>query len=60
MKVRWEVEDGYVGGARPQYTEVPDEELNECVTGDEREELIQDYVSEDFARNITWVIKSQY
>jgi len=27
MKIRWEVEDGYVGRSRPHYITVPDEDL---------------------------------
>ena len=37
MEVTWEICDGYVGGSRPQTTEVPDDELSECETEDERE-----------------------
>lgn len=54
MKVFWEVDDGYVGKSRPQVTIVPDDELTECVNDDEREQLIRDYVQEDFEMNITW------
>lgn len=33
MRVTWEVDDGYVGGKRPQHTEIPDDELAECGKG---------------------------
>lgn len=56
MKVCWQVEDGYVGPSRPQYTEVPDDELAEMETETEREELIDEYVQEDFMQKITWTI----
>jgi len=59
MKVTWEVEDGYVGPSAPQNTEVPDEELAECQTNEEREELIRDYVEEDFQEKISWCILSK-
>lgn len=39
MKVIWEVEDGYVGKSHPQSVEVDDEELNDCDTQEQREEL---------------------
>lgn len=55
MHVRWEVEDGYAGKHRPQYTEIPDEEL-EGLTKEEREKLIEQYVQEDFEATITWYI----
>lgn len=56
MEVKWQVDDGYAGPARPQYTKVPDEELAECESEQEREDLINDYVSEDFLQKITWYI----
>lgn len=56
MKVRWEVEDGYVGKSRPQVTTVPDEELAECDTEEEREQLIASYIQEDFEQRISWAI----
>ncbi|MCK5343287.1 MAG: hypothetical protein KAR20_07775 [Candidatus Heimdallarchaeota archaeon] len=54
MKVTWEVEDGYCGGSRPHTTEVDDDELAECETEEERENLIIDYIQEDFEQNISW------
>jgi len=59
MKVIWEVEDGYVGKSRPQETEIPDEyfakdgwEANE----EQRQEIIDGMVREDFDRIISWAI----
>jgi len=46
MIVRREVEDGYAGKSRPQYTEIPNEEL-EALTEDETDKLIEEYVQED-------------
>lgn len=56
MKITWEVEDGYCGGSRPQYTEVPDEDLDECETDDEREKLIEEYVQDDFDQTVSFTI----
>lgn len=56
MEVTWEICDGYVGGSRPQTTEVPDDELSECETEDEREALINSYVQTDFEQNVSWEI----
>jgi len=55
MLVRWEVEDGYAGKHRPQWTEIPNEEL-EGLPEDEREKLIEQYVQEDFEAMIGWSI----
>jgi len=54
MRVTWEVEDGYVGKSRPQYTEIDDDELAECETKDEREEFIHAAIQHDFEQNIDW------
>lgn len=56
MRVKWEVEDGYAGKSRPHYIDVPDDELEECETDQEREKLIDEYVQEEFDSKIfpTW------
>lgn len=59
MLVTWEVEDGYAGKSRPKYTEIPDEELDELETEEEKMELIYQYVEEDFNNCITWCLTSE-
>ncbi|MBD3351724.1 MAG: hypothetical protein GF364_09590 [Candidatus Lokiarchaeota archaeon] len=54
MKVRWEVNDGYIGKSRPQYTIIDDDDLDECETEEDREKLIEDMIQEDFEQRITW------
>ena len=54
MKITWEVEDGYIGKSRPQFTEIDDDELAECSTDEEREEFIEQCIHEDFMSNISW------
>lgn len=61
MKVIWEVEDGYVGKSRPQTTEIPDEVFLDfygeiCDDKEERQEVINNAVQNDFDRNISWSI----
>ena len=56
MKVTWQVDDGYVGGSRPHTTEVDDYELSECETEEERQELINDTIQNDFDQKISWSI----
>ena len=56
MRVTWEVDDGYVGKGRPQHTEIPDDEIEDCETEEEKQELINQYVQEDFDNSITWSI----
>jgi hypothetical protein len=43
----WEIEDGYCGGSRPQYTYIDADEYEECETDEEKQQLIDDFVSED-------------
>jgi hypothetical protein len=54
MKYRWTVDDGYVGKSRPQTTSVPDKELAECTSDEEREQLIEGYIQQDFEQRISW------
>ena len=54
MIVCWQVDDGSAGPGRSQKTEVDDQELAECKTDEEREQLISDYIQEDFNNNINW------
>lgn len=55
MKVHWYVTDNYVGGDRPQVTEIDDDELAEY-TGEERDQYICDCVQEDFDNKISYCI----
>lgn len=56
MRVRWEVEDGYSGKSRPQFTEIEDEDWLACVDDSERDMLIEEAVQEDFDCNMTWCV----
>jgi len=55
MKITWEVEDGYVGGARPHHSEIPDEDF-EGMTEEEKEKYIQEWIQDDFSNSIFWSI----
>jgi len=57
--VIWEVDDGYIGGSAPHEIEIPDEEIEDCESTVEIEELIEEYVKEDFDQTVTysWKIK---
>ena len=54
MNITWEVEDGYVGKSRPQYTEISDDEIAMCDTVEEAMDLIDELVHDDFESSITW------
>ena len=53
MKIKWQVEDGYVGKARPQYTTIPDEDFK-GMSEEEREQYIEDWVQNEFENNISY------
>jgi hypothetical protein len=52
MKIMYEVEDGYVGKARPHYVEVPDQDLEECETYEDKVKLIDECIDENFSQKI--------
>ena len=54
MKFSWEIDDGYVGQRAPQYTEIDDDDLAECETEEERQELINEIVQEDFEQKVSF------
>lgn len=54
MKVTWQVDDGYVGGSRPQYSNIPDDDILECESEEEILDLISEWIEEDYSQNITW------
>jgi len=59
MKIIWQAEDGYAGGARPHSLTIPDGAL-EGLTEDEREDYIEQAVQEDFNNTVypSWRIAS--
>lgn len=55
--IKWEVEDGYVGGARPQETEI---DIDDFIHDDEDdlEQILDDVVGDDFETKITYSISN--
>lgn len=56
MIVTWEINDGYVGKSRPQYTTIPDEVLEEIEDEIDRGIFIEDWIQEEFDNRISWSI----
>lgn len=56
MEIRWEVEDGYVCKSRQHTTEIDDNEIMECDTTEEANELIESCVQDSFDNDISWCI----
>ena len=59
MKVTWAVDDGYIGKDRPQHSEIPDDEWIECQTDEQKQDLIDSYIQEDFEMKISWYVISK-
>jgi len=61
MKIIWEIKDGYTGKSRPQKLEIPDEELEDCDSTEEMEDLIDYIVRSEFEQKISynWSIVSK-
>jgi hypothetical protein len=61
IKVRWEVEDGYVGKSRPRTTTIDIEQLMdieewEAMPEDKKREFIEEIVQKDFEQKISFGI----
>lgn len=57
MDITWYVEDGYVGKSRPHHLTIDDEDISDCKTQQEFENLVNDTVQEIFENNISWYVK---
>lgn len=58
MKVRWSVDDGYVGKSRPQYTNISLEEIPDDIEDLESlMEYVNDYIYEDFISRISFGVE---
>lgn len=54
LRIRWQVEDGYVSGDRPQSTVVHLKDLmDDCQTEDDVREAVNEYVQEDFEQKVS-------
>ena len=53
IKVRWQVEDGYAGGARPQSTTLNLEDFEGC-SDEQIVEMIEQCIQDDFEQSISW------
>jgi hypothetical protein len=52
MDIKWQVNDGYRGGYRPQCSNVELSDFEEDMSIDDIKEVIQDIIQEDFNQNI--------
>ena len=59
MKVSWQVSDGYVGGARPHYSEVDLVEFQHCATEQEVRDVLDEVIRDDFEQKIGFTITNE-
>lgn len=59
IKVRWEIEDGYVGGARPHYTRVSAEDFQHCETEDQVRDALDEIIEDDFRAKIGFSVRNE-
>jgi hypothetical protein len=55
MKVKWELDDGYLGASRPHWVEIPEDEFRDCTTKKEVNEVIEEFVQDDFNGRVSFV-----
>jgi len=58
MKVKWYIDDSCCNNKVLHTTDVPDDELEQCNSQEDREILIDKYVSEDFYSEAAYCIES--
>lgn len=56
MKITWQVSDGYGGELRPHEVDIDDNDLADCETDEEREDMIAEIVEEEFRQKVSWTI----
>ena len=59
VTVVWEVDDGYVGGSRPQTTEIDLDEFDADMSDITIIRMIEDYIQEDFLQRVTWEVTNE-
>lgn len=59
VKIKWQVEDGYMGKDRPHYLEIPDEET-EGLAEEDLYEVIEAYVQDAFNEKIRFSFELPY
>jgi hypothetical protein len=53
VEFRWDVSDGFAGGARPHYSHIPDCELLNCDTVECAIQVVEDWISADYAEKVS-------
>lgn len=59
ITIKWQASDGYVGGDRPQYTELFMDDFIDCDNVDSIIEMIGDAVNQDFREKVCSYIRDK-
>jgi len=59
MEVRWQTEDGYCGGSRPQYITIASSEIESHMSDDDLERFLEDIVQDDFEQRVSFCIRNR-
>jgi len=54
MKIKYGIDDGFVGGGRSYICTVPDDDILDCETPEDAMSLIEDAIEEDFRQKVSW------
>lgn len=54
FEVKWEIDDGYVGGSRPQSVWIDPMDIEGCETEEDAEKVIQELIQFDFEQTVRW------
>lgn len=54
MDITWYVEDGYLSKSRPHHINIDEDDIADCETQSQFEELINDAIEQDFEMNVSF------
>ena len=59
IKVRWEVDDGYAGGSRPQMCAVELDDFQHCDDESAVRDQLSEIIQDEFTNRISWFMKNE-
>jgi hypothetical protein len=59
VTVRWQVDDGYVGGTRPQRTQVDTEDFQHCKTEEDVRNVLDEIIEEEMRTRIGFSVSNE-
>jgi hypothetical protein len=59
IKVKWQVDDGYAGPARPRQITLHTVDFVDCETEEQVLEVLHEIVEEEFQQRTSWTIRNE-